>query len=36
MHSLMGLVDPVVADRRCGCRGGELATNMQQRKIPCC
>jgi hypothetical protein len=36
MYSLMSLVDPMLTDRRCGCRGGELATNMQQRKIPRC
>jgi hypothetical protein len=28
--------DPILADRRCGCRGGEVATNTQRRKIPCC
>jgi hypothetical protein len=24
------------ADRRYGCRGGEIAINMQRRKTPCC
>jgi len=36
MHNLISLIDPMLADRRCGCRGGEVATNMQRRKIPCC
>ncbi len=34
MYSLITLVDFMLADRRCGCRGGEVATNMQRRKIP--
>jgi hypothetical protein len=36
MHSSMTLIDPIRADRRYGCRGGEIATNMQRRKIPGC
>jgi hypothetical protein len=24
------------ADRRYGCRGGEIAINMQRRETPCC
>lgn len=35
MHSLLSLVHPMLADRRYGCRGDEVATNMQRRKIPC-
>jgi hypothetical protein len=36
MPSMISLVDPIRADRRYGCRGGEVATNSQKRKTPCC
>ncbi len=35
MQSGMVPLDLILADRRYGCRGGEVATNMQRRKIPC-
>jgi hypothetical protein len=28
--------DIILADRRHGCRGGEVAKNLSRRKIPCC
>ena len=35
MHGCIPL-DQSRRDRRYGCRGGELASNMQKRRIACC
>jgi hypothetical protein len=36
MNRSVNLHPAWVADRRWGCRGNEMAINMQRRKTPCC
>jgi hypothetical protein len=36
MKREVSVLTPVIADRRWGCRGSEMAINTLRRKTPCC